>query len=298
MVEPTARRQAAGYLKGSYGVSLRRACGLIHLQRSSFYYAPKPRDDGSVREALKAAAARRRRWGYRMLHLALRRSGFDDNHKRIYRIYREEHLQVPQRKKRRTAKYRGQKPEGATATNQRWSMDFVSDQLADGRKLRILTIVDDFTRQCLAMEMDTSLSGWRVCRVLDRLVAERGHPQRLVTDNGPEFTGKALDHWAYEHQVVLDFIEPGKPIQNAFVESFNGTLRNECLNEHWFPDLAEARQIIENWRIDYNLNRPHSSLDGQTPDEFFALLSPRGEQQQNNTTKPSNQEILSPVLVQ
>lgn len=298
MVEPTARRQAAGFLKESYRVSLRRACGLIGLQRSSFYYEGKPRQDGALRQALKEAAARRRRWGYRMLTLTLRRRGFKDNLKRIYRVYREEKLQVPQRRKRRTAKYRGEKPQHAQAANERWSMDFVSDQLAGGRKLRMLTIVDDFTRQCLAVEVDTSLSGHRVCRVLDRLVGVRGHPQRIVTDNGPEFTGKALDHWAYEHQVHLQFIEPGKPVQNAFVESFNGTLRNECLNEHWFISLSEARHIIENWRIDYNQNRPHSSLVGKTPDEFFAQFSPRGELVQQTITSSSSQEKLALTLVQ
>lgn len=298
MVEPTARREAVGYLKESYRVSLRRACGLIRLQRSSFYYEARPREDQRLRQALKERASKRRRWGYRMLGLALRREGFTDNHKRIYRIYREENLQVPQRRKRRTSKYRGEKPQGASAANQRWSMDFVSDQLANGRKLRMLTIVDDFTRQCLAIEVDTSLSGWRVSRVLDRVVAQRGHPQRIVTDNGPEFTGKALDHWAYEHKVQLDFIEPGKPVQNAFVESFNGTLRNECLNEHWFLDLPEARQMIENWRIDYNQNRPHSSLEGKTPEEFFAQLSPRGELAQPTITTSSTQEKLSLTLVQ
>lgn len=245
-----------------------------------------------MREALKEAALRRRRWGYRMLSLMLKRRGFTDNAKRIYRIYREEGLQVRQRRKRKTAKWRGERPQAAGGLNQRWSMDFMSDQLADGRKMRTFNVVDDFSRECLAIEVDTSLCGARVARVLDRLVAERGRPARIVLDNGPEFTGRELDRWAYEHEVELAFIQPGKPIQNAFVESFNGTMRNECLNEHWFLTLADARSIIENWRIDYNLNRPHSSLGGMTPSEFAASLTPRGERNQPQTI-PSNSDLLT-----
>jgi len=237
-----------------------------------------------LREALKEVALRRRRWGYRMLSLVLKRRGFTDNHKRIYRIYREEGLQVRQRRKRKTAKWRGERPLAASGLNQRWSMDFMSDQLADGRKIRTFNVVDDFSRECLAVEVDTSLWGALVTRVLDRLVAERGRPARIVLDNGPEFTGQQLDRWAYEHEVELAFIQPGKPVQNAFIESFNGTMRNECLNEHWFLNVAETRVIIEKWRIDYNLNRPHSSLGGMTPTEFAASLTPRGELYQPKPT--------------
>lgn len=268
MVKPAARREAVRHARDRYGVSLRRACGLIRIGSSSFYYEPDRRSDAGLREALRSAAAKRRRWGYRMLTELLRRNGFEDNHKRIYRIYREEGLQVKARKRRKTARWRGEKPEPASRANERWSMDFVSDQLADGRKIRTLNIVDDFTRECLAIEVDSSLGGWRVARVLDDLVSRRGHPERIVTDNGPEFTGKVLDRWAYEHRVKLEFIEPGKPVQNCYVESFNGTFRDDCLNEHWFVSLPEARALIESWRMDYNLNRPHSSLGGRTPDEF------------------------------
>lgn len=240
----------------------------MDISMSSYYYTSKPRNDEALRTALKDLAARRRRWGYRMLMMKLRREGFADNHKRIFRVYQEEGLQVPMRKKRKAALWRGEKPEPSTRRNDRWSMDFMSDQLADGRRIRTLNIVDDHTRECLAIEVDSSLSGSRVCRVLDRLVAERGHPKRLLTDNGPEFTSKALDRWGYEHCVELQFIQPGKPVQNAFVESFNGTMRNECLNEHWFLDLDDAKELIEAWRVDYNTERPHSSLDGMTPGEF------------------------------
>ena len=267
-MKPAARREAAKFVHETFAVSLRRACGLMQIGLSSYYYRASGKPDGELREALRRVAAKRRRWGYRMLTEVLRREGFEDNHKRIYRVYREEKLQVKVRKRRKAARWRGAKPEPAARANERWSMDFMSDQLADGRKIRVLNIVDDYTRQCLAMEVDTSLGGWRVARVLDRLVAERGHPQRIVTDNGPEFTGRVMDRWAYEHRVKLEFIEPGKPVQNAYVESFNGTCRNECLNEHWFISLDEARSLIEDWRIDYNQNRPHSSLGFQTPAEF------------------------------
>ncbi|MCL4144477.1 UNVERIFIED_CONTAM: hypothetical protein GTU68_063228 [Idotea baltica] len=242
----------------------------MNIGMSSYYYQPTAPNDEALRAALKTVAAKRRRWGYRMLAVKLRRDGFADNHKRIYRVYREEGLQVPIRKKRKTALWRGEKPEASSHRNDRWSMDFMSDQLADGRRIRTLNIVDDHTRECLATEVDTSLSGHRVCRVLDRLTADRGHPKRILTDNGPEFISKALDRWAYEHRVEHQFIQPGKPVQNAYVESFNGTMRNECLNEHWFLDLEDARELIEAWRLDYNTERPHSSLGGKPPSEFAA----------------------------
>jgi len=268
VVTPAARKEAVEFACSNFPMSLRRACGLLQIQMSSYYYRHRPRPDEALRAALKEAAAKRRRWGYRMLAVLMERQGFKDNLKRIYRVYREEKLQVKIRRRRKTARWRGDKPVPASRPNERWSMDFMSDQLANGRTIRVFNVVDDFTRQCLAMEVDTSLNGVRVTRVLDRLVARHGHPQRIVMDNGPEFTGKALDRWAWEHRVHLAFIEPGKPVQNAFVESFNGTCRNECLNENWFLSLADARTIIENWRIDYNDQRPHSSLAGRTPSEF------------------------------
>jgi len=272
VVTPAARKEAVEFACSNYPISLRRACGLMQIQMSSYYYRHRPRPDEALRAALKEAAAKRRRWGYRMLAVLMRRQGFTDNLKRIHRVYREEKLQVRIRRRRKTARWRGDKPVPATRPNERWSMDFMSDQLASGRTIRVFNVVDDFTRQCLAMEVDTSLNGVRVTRVLDGLVARHGHPQRIVMDNGPEFTGKALDRWAWEHRVHLAFIEPGKPVQNAFVESFNGTCRDECLNENWFLSLADARTIIENWRIDYNDQRPHSSLGGRTPSEFATAI--------------------------
>jgi len=241
------------------------------------YYLPKERNDEPLREALREKARERKRWGYRRLIVLLRRDGWQDNHKRIERIYREERLQVPKRKKRQTAYKRKEKPAPPVRINERWSMDFVHDATAQGRKLRMLNIVDDYTRECLWIETDTSLNGERVKRVLSCLIELRGRPSRLVMDNGPEFRGHVLDQWAYENSVPLDFIDPGKPQQNGYVESFNGKFRDECLNEYWFRDVAEAQEIIEDWRVDYNRNRPHSSLDYLAPAEYAARLPLGGE---------------------
>lgn len=265
----------------------------MSLSRSSFYYEAESSDDGPLRVALREKAAQRRRFGYRRLTVLLRRDGWTVNHKRVYRLYQEERLQVRRRIKKHTAKWRGDKPVTPTRINQRWSLDFVSDQLADGRRLRVLAVVDDYTRECLALETDTSLSGRRVARVLEQLRHSRGLPERLLTDNGPEFTSRALDGWAYARGVTLQFIEPGKPVQNAYVESFNGKLRDECLNEHWFTGLEDARQIIEEWRRDYNETRPPSSLGQLSPAQFaVAARRPLGggygeriEQQHNREVK-------------
>lgn len=225
------------------------------------------RDTTALRQRLRELAGERRRFGYRRLHILLRREGLAINHKRVYRLYREEGLSVRQRKRKQVAARRGERRGAAAAPNQRWSLDFVSDALATGRRIRLLAVVDTCTREALAIEVDTSLPASRVVRVLDRVVAERGTPRQIVLDNGPELTSRALDRWAYEHGVQLCFIDPGKPVQNGYVESFNGRLRDECPNEHWFLDLADARKIVETWRIDYNRQRPHSSLDYRTPEE-------------------------------
>ena len=253
------------------------------------YYQPQERDDEPLRKALREKARERKRWGYRRLIVLLRRDGWTDNHKRIERIYREERLQVPKRRKRKTAYRRKEKPAAPVRMNDRWSMDFVHDVTAQGRKIRALNVVDDCTRECLWIEVDTSLGGERVTRVLSCLVDLRGKPDRLVMDNGPEFTGHRLDQWAYDNGVALDFIEPGKPQQNGYVESFNGKFRDECLNEHWFADVAEAREIIEEWRVDYNEHRPHSSLDYLAPAEFAARLPLGGEE--GDALHPMNRNL-------
>jgi len=258
------------YIIESYPRSQTRACGLIKLARSSYYYQGHPRDDAPLRKALKVKANERVRWGLPRLMVLLKRDGWEDNHKRVHRIYREEGLQIKKRtrRKKQRSPYRGNR-EQATAPNQRWSMDFVHDSTEQGR-IRSLNIVDDYTRECLWIEVDRSLSGHRVTRVLDNLVELRGKPQSLVMDNGPEFAGLTLDRWAYKEQVQLNFIQPGKPTQNAYVESFNGKFRDECLNETIFEDLHHAREVIENWRVDYNELRPHASLNKLTPSEFAA----------------------------
>jgi putative transposase len=219
---------------------------------------------------LEALAAERARFGYRRLHTLLVRCGERINRKRVYRIYREAGLAVHRKKRKRVAQANRQPRVVPTEPNQHWSMDFMGDTLADGRAFRVLNVVDDGSRECVASEVDLSLPGERVTRVLDRIVSERNKPQRIVVDNGPEFTSKALDQWAYANGVELVFIRPGKPVENCFVESFNGKMRDECLNAHWFTTLADARRTIELWRLDYNHVRPHSSLGDLTPAEFAA----------------------------
>jgi putative transposase len=267
----------------------------MSMGRSSYYYHGQAPDDGPLREALRQAAQQRRRYGYRRLTWLLRRQGWTDNHKRMERIYRQEGLQVRRRARKRLTRVMRQPLERPTALNQRWSMDFMADSLADGRRIRLLNIVDDHSRECLQIEVDTSLPGARVVRTLEDLRQQRGCPRQLVIDNGPEFTGQALDQWAYTHGVDLAFIEPGKPQQNAFIESFNGKLRDECLNEHWFLSVEDARAITRGYRWTYNHDRPHSALDNQTPAAFAAVaaptasVSPHGSRQAQPTEGMDNQ---------
>jgi putative transposase len=232
-------------------------------------YEPRTREEGDLRQRLRELAASPKRFGYRRLGLLLRREGVLVNDKRVYRLYREEGLSLRRRRRKRlTSEGRGP-GELAAGPNQVWSLDFVSDCTATSRRLRLLTVVDTFTRESLAIEVDTSIGGERVARVLDRVIAERGaRPEEIVMDNGPELTSRALDQWAYERGVRLRFIAPGKPVQNAFIESFNGRLRDECLNLNWFFGVGDARQIVEAWRPDYNQARPHGSLRGLTPEEY------------------------------
>ncbi len=282
-------------IREAQGLSERRACKLVGMTRSSYRYAVRRQEPAGLRERLRGLAQERCRFGYRRLTVLLRREGWPVNHKRVYRLYREEGLGVRRRKRKRIGAVERQPLGIPTRQNERWSMDFISDALSEGRKFRSLNIVDDFNRECLAAEVDTSLTGARVVRVLERLRELRGLPQILVMDNGPEFAGRAVDVWAYDQGVRLHFIEPGKPVQNAFIESFNGKMRDECLNEHWFMSLAEAREAIEAWRRDYNEVRPHTSLGNRTPQEFTAcgaaLRSPtapfelhRKEEQKQKTT--------------
>lgn len=252
----------------AHQLGVTRACGLIGISRSLYRYEAKRADDDELRQRLSELAGQKRRYGYRRLHVLLCREGWEINRKRTYRVYHEAGLMVRRRKRKRIAGIERQVKAPAARPNQSWSMDFVSDGLMDGRRLRCLNIVDDFTKECLAIEVDTSLPGRRVVSVLERLAESRGLPQSVTVDNGPEFAGKALDEWAYHRGLHLSFIQPGKPQQNAYIESFNGKFRDECLNEHWFMSMRHARQVIEEWRQEYNGERPHSSLGYLTPNRF------------------------------
>jgi putative transposase len=254
----------------THGLSQRRACGLCEITRRSFRRAPKPDRNRQLRERLKALAEERRRWGCPMLYQIIRREGWRVNHKRVERLYREESLSLRRRRRRKRLSHLRVVRQPPFAANQAWALDFVHDRLMDGRGFRALTVIDEWSRESLAIEVDFSLTGERVKRVLERLSNGRGLPAIIQTDNGPEFTGRVLDQWAFERGVKLQFIEPGKPIQNAFIESFNSRLREECLNEHVFVSLDDARSKIEKWRIEYNRERPHSSLGHLTPEEFAA----------------------------
>jgi putative transposase len=252
-----------------FAVSERRACGLVGMSRSVYHYTRRaPTDEAQVQQRLRELAAERRRFGYRRLHVLLGREGYRLNHKRVERLYRTAGLAVRKRRRKRVAATERAVRLVPTRPTEQWCLDFVSDALATGRRLRLLAILDVFTREALTIEVDTSLPGARVVRALEQVVAEHGTPVEIVMDNGPELTGRALDQWAYQQGVRLHFIEPGKPVQNAFIESFNGRLRDECLNEHWFVSLADARQTVEAWRQDYNQNRPHSALGYRTPAAF------------------------------
>ena len=259
-----------GRVMERHGLSQRHACRLVGLDRSTLRYQRKRPDDATVRQRLRDLAAQRRRFGYRRLGWMLAREGHAMNHKKLYRLYHEERLMVRRRRGRKRALGTRAPMTLPNAINQRWSLDFVSDTLSDGRRFRILCIVDDFSRECLATVVDTSLGGVRVVRELEQLGFERSTPRVIVSDNGTELTSCAVLRWA-TGRLDWHYIEPGKPVQNAFIESFNSKLRDECLNEHVFLTLAEARETIEAWRHDYNDLRPHGSLGALTPTEFAML---------------------------
>lgn len=265
MVTPAAKRELAGRLKQQHHFSERRACRLAGLSRSVHAYRARPRDDAALRQRMRELAKKYPRYGLPLLHQLLRNEGLVVNHKRSYRIYREEKLSLKRRKRGKLKRARVilAPPAGP---GERWSMDFVSDRLASGRSFRVLNVIDDFNRECVLQVVDTGISGARVARELSALGVKL--PREIVSDNGPEFTSKAMFHWAGEHGVGLNFIEPGKPTQNAFIESFNGKFRENCLDQHWFRDLAEARREIAAWREHYNNVRPHSSLGGLPPRRY------------------------------
>lgn len=271
MVTPAQRRTAVTCAMTTADLSQRQACRFTGFARTTQRYTSTRPPRAELRARLKDLAVLRPRWGYRRLYRLLRREGELVNRKLVQRVYREEGLHVRRRPRKRVAMVRVPLPR-PSRVNERWNMDFVSDALSDGRRFRALTIVDGCSREAPAIEVDVSLPGDRVVRVLDRIGQERGLPLSIGCDNGPEFRSEALDQWAATRGVILEFIAPGKPIQNAFAESFNGRFRDECLNGNWFVSLADARTIIEAWRIDYNTTRPHSSLGHRTPEEFARAL--------------------------
>lgn len=272
MVTPAAKRTAACVMVSEFRRSQARSCSLIGVQRSTYRYRARRGADSELRERLRAWAQRKPKYGYRRLAIFLRREGIDVNHKRLFRLYRLEGLVLPRKRPRRKLWQRPTPLPAATAAGQRWSIDFVSDQLGGGRRVRVLTVVDDFTRECPLLYVDTSIGGVRLVRLFEELGMETPLPSAIVCDNGGEFTSGAFMTWAEQRGIEIRFIQPGKPTQNAYVESFNGKFRDECLNAHWFTSLAHAREVVETWRHDYNNVRPHSSLGDRTPAEFAALL--------------------------
>lgn len=255
------------------GLSERRALAVAQMSASAFRYVPRPDGNGELRERIQALAHRHRRYGVGMIHLKLRQAGMRVNYKRVERLYQEARLQVRRRKRKKVPFGERQPLLRPTAANQVWSMDFVFDRTADGRVIKCLTIVDDATHEAVAIEVERAISGVMLTRVLDRLALSRGLPRVIRTDNGKEFCGRAMIEWAHARGVDLRLIEPGKPNQNAYVESFNGRLRDECLNEHWFTGILHARTVIETWRREYNEERPKKALGGLTPAAYAKQLA-------------------------
>jgi putative transposase len=277
MVTPAARRTAVARLAEAYEMSERRACRVIAADRSSVRYRRERPEDAPVRERLRALAAERRRFGYRRLHVLLRQEGLVMNRKRTQRLYREEGLTVRKRRGRKRATGTRAPILTVSAPNARWSVDFVHDQLACGRRLRILNVVDDVTKECLAAVVDTSISGRRVARELAALVTRRGRPDLIVSDHGTEFTSNAMLAWAQETGIAWHFIAPGKPQQNGICEAFNGRMRDELLNETLFFGLGHARAAVARWVADYNQRRPHSAIGYATPVVYAAQLTAMGD---------------------
>lgn len=272
MVSAPARREQVRCMVGK-GLSQRRALAIVRMSASAYRYAPRPDHNVELRECIVALAQRHRRYGVGMIHLKLRQGGMRVNYKRVERLYQEAMLQVRRRKRKKVQPGERQPLVRPVAANQVWSMDFVFDRTAEGRVIKCLTIVDDATHEAVTIEVGRAISGLGVTRVLDRLALSRGLPQVIRTDNGKEFCGKAMVIWAYQQGVQLRLIQPGKPNQNAYVESFNGRLRDECLNEHWFTNLLQARTTIETWRREYNEERPKKALGGLTPSLYARQLA-------------------------
>jgi putative transposase len=258
------------WLRENYQGSQQRICGLMQIAVSSYRYR-STRSDAALRERLVELARKKPRFGYRRLHILLTGSGMSVNHKRVFRVYQEAGLAVRRKARKRLVRVGSPRP-ALTAANQEWALDFVHDAVASGRAIRVLTVEDEYTRECPALEVDTSMASRRVTRVLEAIIAERGQPLAIRCDNGPEFTSRHFLAWCIERQIELVHIQPGKPQQNGYVESFHGKLRDECLNVSWFANLWDARRKIAAWRVEYNEERPHSALGYQTPAAFARQL--------------------------
>jgi putative transposase len=296
IAKPIRKRPLVDYLRIGFGVSERRACRVIAVDRASYRY--RRVGDSSVQAALRvrlrSLSATRTRYGYRRLHVLLRREGWKVNHKRVYRLYRQEGLSLRSRsRKKRVSTLRSTRVQ-AHAPNEHWSMDFVSDRLADGRRFRVLTVVDNVSRVSPALKADVSMGGHKVVEMLEEVAGKHNglYPKVLFVDNGPEFTSKVLDEWAHRRGVRLSFSRPGTPTDNPYIESFNGRLREECLDQHWFESLEEAKQVLEKWRIEYNTERPHSSLANLTPAEHLEYLE--GHRTCSEERLPSQEVVLWP----
>lgn len=271
-----------------FGLSQRRICGLVELDRNTLRYRSRRPDDSLLRKRIREIAEAKRRYGCPRIYVRLRREGWRVNHKKVERLYREEALSLRRRTRRKYAAVPRVALPKSTRPGMCYAMDFVHDRLAQGRRFKCFTMSDPCSKEVPVIEADFSIGGERVCRILNRLFAGRPLPEALILDNGPEFSGKALDAWAYQHGVSLHFIQPGKPVQNAFIESFNGKFRDECLNENWFVTLQEAQGVIEAWRREYNEERTHSTIGDVTPMEFI----------RNHSHRPrASQELTSLTLV-
>ena len=264
------------WLKRAFEVSNARACRLVELQQSSYFYKAKGDEiNEALKRRMKEIAASRVRFGYRRITVMLRREGWKVNAKRVYRLYSEEGMQLSRKKPmKKRVSHRRITSARAEAPNQKWLMDFVTDRLEDGRYFRALTVVDQFTRECVALHVGQFLRGTDVARCLDRAIKARKAPESITVDNGSEFCNQVMDTWAYRNEVVLDFIRPGKPVDNHYIESFNGRLRDECLNTHLFFDLEDAQEKLDEWRNDYNFVRPHGTLGELAPQEFASQYKP------------------------
>ena len=294
MVSPAAKRDVAEHLQREFDLSERRACALVGQHRSTQRRANTRTEIEGLDDRLLEHAAERPRFGYKRITTLLRRDGFLVNHKRVYRMYKEHGLTVRRKRRNRASQAPRAMIPQATAINDCWSMDFVSDSLTDRRALRVFAAIDDFSRRNVALEFDVALPAERVTRILDRAIESYGKPKRIRTDNGPEFTSKAFDAWCYAQGIEHHFIRPGKPVENAYAESFNGRLRDEFLNQHCFHSLQHARDLGADWADDYNLVRPHTSLGGLSPEQFLAeLRGPLGDhaapRSPNSPTSPTPQ---------